>query len=135
MSFNFTSVEHFFASVVADTKKIAQFLVAHQAQVAATAETAVAVVSAINPAVGAVATLTERAGEALLGKAIAAIQDAGNAAAEKGVNLALDLQEVADIKSLIQSIEQMKPGALAVPPGLPQSPAPVTPAIPTPAAA
>jgi hypothetical protein len=48
----------------------------------------------------------ERGAFALLGMAAQAVSEAGDTAAANGLNIALDAQLVADIKSLIQSIEQ-----------------------------
>jgi len=48
----------------------------------------------------------ERGAFALLGKAAQAVHEPGDAASANGVNVALDAQFVADLKALIQAIEQ-----------------------------
>jgi hypothetical protein len=48
----------------------------------------------------------ERGAFALLGVAAQAVADAGNAAEANGVDVTLDAQLVADIKVLIQAVEQ-----------------------------
>jgi hypothetical protein len=48
----------------------------------------------------------ERGAFALLGMAAQAVNDAGSSAEQNGINIALDAQLVADIKSLIAAIEQ-----------------------------
>jgi hypothetical protein len=48
----------------------------------------------------------ERGAFALLGMAAQAVNDAGNATGANGINIVLDQQLIADIKSLIPAIEQ-----------------------------
>ena len=48
----------------------------------------------------------ERGAFALLGMAAQAVSEAGDAAAQNGVNLVLDQQLIADIKKLVEAIEQ-----------------------------
>ncbi len=48
----------------------------------------------------------ERGAFALLGMAAQAVHEAGDAAEQKGVNIALDAQLIADIKALVAAIEE-----------------------------
>jgi len=48
----------------------------------------------------------ERGAFALLGMAAQAVTEAGDAAAANGINIVLDQQLIADIKALVQAIEQ-----------------------------
>jgi hypothetical protein len=60
----------------------------------------------------------ERGAFALLGMAAQAVTEAGDAAAANGINIVLDQQLIADIKALVQAIEQYaKSAALAKPAG------------------
>jgi hypothetical protein len=54
----------------------------------------------------------------LLGVAAQAVTEAGDAASANGINITLDQQLIADIKALIQAIEQYsKSGGLTKPTG------------------
>ena len=53
----------------------------------------------------------ERGAFALLGIAAQAVNEAGDVASANGLNIALDAQLVADIKSLIKQIEQYSKSA------------------------
>src|SRR5207245_8158186 len=53
----------------------------------------------------------ERGAFALLGMAAQAVTEAGDAASANGINIVLDQQLIADIKGLIQAIEQYSKSA------------------------
>jgi hypothetical protein len=53
----------------------------------------------------------ERGAFALLGMAAPAVTEAGDAAAANGVNIVLDQNLIADIKALVQAIEQYSKSA------------------------
>jgi len=102
MSFAFRNVGHFFATVAADIVKGARvaasvMIKAEKVEPEAEALTAVFFPKAVE---------LERGAFALLGVAAQAVSDAGDAAEANGVNVTLDAQLVADIKALIQAIEQ-----------------------------
>jgi signal transduction histidine kinase len=124
MSFSITSIGHFFAIAVHDLKTGLTFLVAHES----TVETAVSVASLIDPALAPLATTIERAGEALLGDALATVSALDAATAAKGANLTLDAQTITDLKQLLADIQKVKPAAAAVPAGLPLTSASIQPA-------
>ena len=116
MSFKISSVGHFFAICVHDVKVGLTFLVAHQAQ----AETVVNVATAaLDPALLPIETTLERAGEGLLGDALALVDSLDEATAAKGTSLPLDKQTIADLKLLLADIRKVHPAASNVPVGLP----------------
>ena len=102
MSFAFKNVGHFFATVAADIVKGARAV----ASVMIKAEKAEPEAEALTAVFFPKAVELERGAFALLGVAAQAVIDAGDAAEANGVNVALDAQLVADIKALIQAIEQ-----------------------------
>lgn len=116
--FSFKSLGHFFASVVHDIKVGAdattQFLTKNEAAIDKDAETAATVIAAADPALAPVVTSIERAGEALLGEALAAV-NAVDAAANSPATITLDVAAVQEIKALGADITKLK-GAAAVPP-------------------
>lgn len=102
MSFGFKDTGHFFATVAADIVKGARAV----ASVMIKAEKAEPDTEALTALFFPQAVELERGAFALLGVAAQAVTDAGNAAEANGVNVRLDAQLVADIKSLIPAIEQ-----------------------------
>jgi hypothetical protein len=102
MSFGFRNMGHFFATVAADIVKGARVV----ASVMIKAERAEPETEALTALYFPQAVELERGAFALLGVAAQAVADAGNAAEANGVNLALDAELVADVKRLIQAIEQ-----------------------------
>lgn len=100
--FGFKNVGHFFATVAGDIVKGARAV-----------GSVLLKVQKLEPEVEAFSSLTfpqavelERGAFALLGKAVQAVSEADAAASANGINLALDAQFVADLKVLIQAIEQ-----------------------------
>ncbi|HEV2690148.1 MAG TPA: hypothetical protein VGV35_16435, partial [Bryobacteraceae bacterium] len=102
MSFGFKNIGHFFATVAGDIVKGARAV----ASVMIKAEKAEPEVEALTALFFPQAVELERGAFALLGLAAQAVTDAGSAAEGNGINVALDAQLVADIKGLIQAIEQ-----------------------------
>lgn len=102
MSFGFKDTGHFFATVAADIVKGARAV----ASVMIKAEKAEPETEALTALFFPQAVELERGAFALLGVAAQAVTDAGNAAEANGVNVTLDAQLVADIRVLIQAIEQ-----------------------------
>jgi hypothetical protein len=102
MSFGFKNIGHFFATVASDIVKGARAVGGVMIKVG-TSETEIeAITSLFFPQ----AVALERGAFALLGLAAQAVSEAGDAAAANGLNITLDQQLVADIKALIQAIEQ-----------------------------
>jgi propanediol dehydratase large subunit len=100
--FSFNNIGHFFATVAADIVKGARAA----ASIMSKAEKIEPEVEALTGLLFPQAVEVERAGFLLLGMAAQAIIETGDAAAAKGANITLDRQLVADIKALIQAIEQ-----------------------------
>jgi signal transduction histidine kinase len=115
MSFKIASIGHFFAIVVHDVKTALTFVIAHESQ----AETAINVAAALDPALAPLASTIERAGEALLGDALAVVSKLDDATAAKGANLTLDAATITDLKQLLADLQKAKPSAATVPAGLP----------------
>lgn len=116
--FSFQTVGHFFASLVHDIKvgaeATAQFISKNQSTIDQDAEIAATLISAADPALAPIVTSIERAGEALLGEALAAV-NAVSAAANSPVTITLDIAAVNELKQLGADISKLK-GAAAVPP-------------------
>jgi hypothetical protein len=110
MSTLITSVEHSLVVAASDTVKVARFVETsvHPAlkQAQAQAPTIEAVTSLVSPQ----AANIERAGFAVLGVVINALDAAGAAAGANGLNVTLDAQLVADIKAIAAAVK----GALSV---------------------
>jgi hypothetical protein len=99
--FSFKNIGHFFATVGGDIVKGARAV----ANVMLKAGKAEPEIEALSSLFFPQAVELERGAFALLGIAAQAVNEAGDAAAVNGVNIALDAQLVADIKALIQAIE------------------------------
>jgi hypothetical protein len=105
--FSFKNVGHFFATVAGDIVKGARAA----ASVMIKIEQAEPQIEAISALFFPGAVELERGAFALLGMAAQAVSEAGDAASSNGLNIALDAQLVADIKSLIKQIEQYSKAA------------------------
>src|SRR5579883_1364395 len=99
MSFGFKNIGHFFASVAGDIVKGAR------------------AVASVMMKVGKVEPELEALSSLFFPQAVA-VSEAGDAVDQKGINITLDQQLIADIKALIVAIEQyaksaglQKPGA------------------------
>jgi hypothetical protein len=102
MSFGFKNIGHFFATVAADIVKGARAVGGVMMKVGKSETEIETITSLFFPQ----AVALERGAFALLGLAAQAVSEAGDAAAVNGLNITLDQQLVADIKSLIQAIEE-----------------------------
>lgn len=123
MSFTLKSVGHAFATVVHDVSVAVDFLIKHQGQINQNIAAGVAVVSFIDPAVAPLATTIARAGESLLGEALAVAHKLSDAEAQKGINVQLDYAAYQELKALLASIEKLSPGAVATAAAISASPA------------
>lgn len=114
--FSFKSAGHFFATVVHDIKTgidaTTAFLTAHESQIEQAGAVATSIISAADPALAPLATSIERAGEALLGEALAAVS-ALSTATTQPLNITLDVDAVTELKTLFGQIKTIK-GAAAV---------------------
>ena len=114
MSFGFRNIGHFFATVAGDIVKGARVV----ASVMLKAQKAEPEIEVISSLFFPQAVELERGAFALLGMAAQAVKEAGDAAEAKGINIVLDQQLIADIKLLIEAIEQYaKTAGLAQPAG------------------
>ncbi len=102
MSFGFKNIGHFFATVAGDIVKGARAV----SSVMLKAQKAEPEIEAISSLFFPQAVELERGAFALLGLAAQAVKETGDAAAANGINIVLDQQLIADIKSLIDAIEQ-----------------------------
>ena len=106
MSFGFKNIGHFFATAAGDVVKGAR-AVASVMLKAQKMEPEIEALSLFFPQ----AVELERGAFALLGMAAQAVTEAGDAASANGINIVLDQQLIADIKGLIQAIEQYSKSA------------------------
>jgi hypothetical protein len=102
-------VEHAIASVAHDIVKVARAVVPVLQKVQAQEQTVEALTSLVDPN----AVNIERAAFAVLGKICVAITDAGDAVAANGLNLQLDAQEIADLKSIAAYLRTATKSAVA----------------------
>jgi hypothetical protein len=104
MSALITSVEHALAVAASDTVKVAKFV---ETSVLPVLKNAQAQASTIEAAalVSPQAANIERAGFAVLGVVINALDAAGAAAGTNGLNVALDAQLVADVTSIAAAVK------------------------------
>jgi hypothetical protein len=104
-----TSVEHALAAAASDTVKVAKFV---ETSVLPALKTTLANSSTIEAVTGLVspqAANIERAGFAVLGLVINALDAAGAAAGANGLNISLDAQLVADIKAIAAAVKGAVP--------------------------
>ena len=110
MSALIQSVEHALATAASDTVKGAKFVETSVLPVLKKAQANQSTIESITSLVSPSAANIERAGFAVLGVIINAIDAAGAAGSANGLNLTLDAQLVADIKSIAGAVK----GAVAV---------------------
>jgi hypothetical protein len=99
-----TTVEHAFATAAKDVVAAAKFVQAHVLPVLQKAKADEGTIEAITGLVSPAAVNIERAAFAVLGTIIKAIEDGGQAASAGGLNVQLDANLVADIKSIIPAV-------------------------------
>ena len=97
MSALIKSVEHALATAASDTVKVARFVETSVRPLLKSASANSSTIEAVTSLVSPQAANIERAGFAVLGVVIAAIDAAGAAAGANGLNVTLDAQLVADI--------------------------------------
>src|SRR5215471_6829840 len=113
MSALLSSVEHALASAASDVVKVAKFVEQSVLPVLKKAQAEAPTIEAVTALVSPQAANIERLGFAVLGLVIKAIDDAGTAAGANGLNVTLDAQLVADIKSLASAVKGAVPVAAA----------------------
>jgi hypothetical protein len=104
------SVAHALATAASDTVKVAKFVEQSVLPALKKAQADSSTIEAVTALVSPQAANIERVGFAVIGVVIKAIDDAGAAAGANGLNLSLDAQLVADIKSIASAVK----GALPV---------------------
>jgi hypothetical protein len=100
MSALITSVEHALAVAAQDVVKTAKFVETSVLPVLKTAQANESTIESVTALVSPQAANIERAGFAVLGVVINALDTAGAAAGANGLNVTLDAQLVADIKAI-----------------------------------
>ena len=113
MSALITSLEHTLASAASDVVKVAKFVEHSVLPVLKKAQAQETTIEAVTALVSPQAANIERVGFAVLGVVIKAIDDAGTAAGANGLNVSLDAQLVADIKSISSAVKSAAPVAAA----------------------
>ncbi len=115
MSFSISSLEHAFASAAQSLVHSAKTVSLVVLPILRKAQASEAIIEAVTAAVSPNAALAERAAFAVLGKVLSAISDAQAAAAANGVNIALDQQEMADLRALATSLKPAAPASAPAP--------------------
>lgn len=100
-----TDIAHAYSIAVSDLKKAGQFIEGKVLPVLQKLEAEAPTIEAVTALVSPSLANIERVGEALLGAAIKAIEDAATAAASGGLSVSLDAQLVADIKAIIPTVK------------------------------
>jgi hypothetical protein len=116
MSALITSVEHALAVAAQDVVKTAKFVETSVLPVLKSAQANESTIESITSLVSPSAANIERAGFAVLGVIINAIDAAGSAAGANGLNVTLDAQLVADVKAIAAAVKgAMGPAVAAAP--------------------
>ena len=113
MSALISSIEHSLAAAASDVVKVAKFVETKVLPVLKQAQAEALTIEAVTALVSPQAADIERMGFAVLGVVIKAIDDAGTAAGANGLNVSLDAQLVADIKSIASTVKGAVPVAAA----------------------
>ena len=100
-----TSVEHALDAAASDTVKVAKFVETSVLPALKTAQANSSTIEAVTGLVSPQAANIERAGFAVLGVVINAIDAAGAAAGANGLNVTLDAQLVSDIKAIASAVK------------------------------
>jgi hypothetical protein len=116
MSALITSVEHALAVAAQDVVKTAKFVETSVLPVLKSAQANESTIESITSLVSPSAANIERAGFAVLGVVINALDAAGTAAGANGLNVTFDAQLVADIKAIAAAVKgAMSPTVAAAP--------------------
>jgi BioD-like phosphotransacetylase family protein len=116
MSALITSVEHALAVAAQDVVKTAKFAETSVLPALKSAQANQSTIESITSLVDPQAANIERAGFAVLGVIINAIDGAGAAAGTSGLNITLDAQLVADVKAIAAAVKgALSPAVAAAP--------------------
>jgi hypothetical protein len=113
MSASISSVEHAFASAAGDVVMVAKVSEQSVLPVLKKAQADAPTTEAVTALVSPQAANIELVGFAVLGVVIKTVDDAGTAAGTNGLNVSLDLQLVADIKSIAPVVKDAAPVSTA----------------------
>ena len=116
--FALRSAGHFFAGLGHDIKAAATWLGHNEGQIEKDLEKGAVIVSALDPKLAPMAKQIDRAGEYVLGEALAVAAKLSDAEAAHGASLTLDQAVIGELKDLLKGIAALKPGATQVPVGL-----------------
>jgi hypothetical protein len=116
MSALITSVEHALATAASDTVKVAKFVETSVLPVLKSAQANESMIESVTALISPSAANIERAGFAVLGVVINALDAAGSAASANGLNVTLDAQLVADIKAIAAAVKSALSPAVAAAP-------------------
>ena len=105
MSALINTVEHALAVAASDTVKAAEFVETNVLPMLKKAQADQSTIEAVTGLVSPQAANIERAGFAVLGVVINALDAAGAAAGANGLNVTLDAQLVADIKAIAAAVK------------------------------
>jgi hypothetical protein len=105
MSVLITDIEHAFATAASDVVKTAKFVETSVLPVLQKAQAQASTIESVTALVSPSAANIERAGFAVLGVVINAIDAAGAAAGANGLNVTLDASLVADIKAIAAAVK------------------------------
>jgi hypothetical protein len=105
MSALISSIEHSLAVAASDTVKAAKFVETSVLPVLKKAQANQSTIEAITSLVSPQAANIERAGFAVLGVVIKALDDANAVAGANGLNVTLDAQLVADIRAIAPAVK------------------------------
>jgi hypothetical protein len=111
MSALINSIEHSLAVAASDTVKVAKFVETSVLPVLKKAQADQGTIEAVTALVSPQAANIERAGFAVLGVVINALDAAGAAGAANGLNVTLHAQLVADIKAVASAVKGAVPVA------------------------
>jgi hypothetical protein len=113
MSALISSIEHSLAAAAIDTVKAAKFVEVSVLPVLKKAQADQSTIEAVTALVSPQAANIERAGFAVLGVIIKALDDANAAAGANGLNVTLDAQLVADVKAIAPAVKAAVPASAA----------------------
>ena len=113
MSALISSIEHSLAAAAIDTVKAAEFVEVSVLPVLKKAQADQSTIEAVTALVSPQAANIERAGFAVLGVIINALDAAGAAAGANGLNVTLDAQLVADVKAIAPAVKAAVPVSAA----------------------
>ncbi len=106
--FSFKSLGHAFATFAHDVKVAIQWAIQNQRAIDTTITVAADVIATLDPSVAALAFEIERASEALLGEALAAVSTLSAADASTGIVIHMQPEVVKDVVDLLNKMKAAK---------------------------